>query len=71
MKNQPHGQQFLGVMLDSARALENRDFYRTSIDFLAARDVTRLLWHFTDDQGCAARLPSVPEAASPHAYSPE
>ncbi|MDB5327895.1 MAG: glycoside hydrolase family 20 [Phycisphaerales bacterium] len=69
MKNDDQDDPVLGVMLDLARALENRQYYRNCIDFLAQRGVTHLLWHFTDDQGCAVILPSVPEAASPHAYT--
>ncbi|HEX7009324.1 MAG TPA: family 20 glycosylhydrolase [Phycisphaeraceae bacterium] len=58
-----------GFMLDSARCLENRDYYPRFIRFAAQRGVNTLLWHFTDDQGCSLRFDSVPEAASPHAYT--
>ncbi len=56
-------------MLDSARCLESRDYYRRFIDFSAERGVNTLLWHFTDDQGCALRFDALPEAASTNAYS--
>ncbi|HEX4083307.1 MAG TPA: family 20 glycosylhydrolase [Chthoniobacteraceae bacterium] len=58
-------------MLDSARCLESRDTYRRMIDFCAERGITILLWHFTDDQGCSLRFDSMPEIASPNAYSKE
>ena len=60
---------FSGFMLDAGRCLENRTYYRASIDFAAERGLTKLLWHFTDDQGCAMEFKSVPGIASPHAYS--
>jgi hypothetical protein len=58
-----------GFMLDSARALESRTYYRQFVDFIAQRDCDTILWHFSDDQGCSLRFESLPEAASPHAYS--
>ena len=56
-------------MLDSARTLECRSFYPRFIDFIATRGCDTLLWHFTDDQGCSLRFDSLPEAASPNAFS--
>ena len=56
-------------MLDSARCLEVRGYYRRFIDFVSDRGINLLLWHFTDDQGCSLRFDAVPEAASPHAYT--
>ncbi|MBC8453821.1 family 20 glycosylhydrolase [PVC group bacterium] len=58
-----------GFMLDSARCLENRDYYRKVISFAADRGMNTILWHFTDDQGCMMKFDSHPEIASPHAYS--
>lgn len=55
-------------MLDSARALDNRQYYRRFIDFIADRGADTLLWHFSDDQGCAIQFDTLP-AASPNAYS--
>src|SRR6516164_2837219 len=60
---------FRGFLIDSARCLENRAYYRRLIDFVAARGCNVLLWHFTDDQGCSLQFESVPGIASPHAYS--
>jgi len=61
--------QICGYMLDSARCLERRSYYRRMIEFAAARGVNTILWHFTDDQGCAMEFDSIPGLASPHAYS--
>lgn len=55
-------------MLDSARCLERRSYYRALIDFAAERGLNTVLWHFTDDQGCTLEFDSVPGIASPHAY---
>ena len=57
------------MMLDSARCLENRAYYRRFIEFAAARGINVLLWHFTDDQGCSMLFDVEPGIASPHAYS--
>lgn len=58
-----------GLLLDSARCLERREYYRRVIDFAGARGVNLILWHFTDDQGCTLRFDSLPALAGPHAYS--
>lgn len=58
-----------GFMLDSARCLEGRRYYRRFIEFAADRGIDTLLWHFTDDQGCSMRFDALPAAASPYAYS--
>ena len=58
-----------GLMLDSARTLESRDYYLTMLEFMADRGCDTLLWHFTDDQGCSLRFDCLPEAASPNAYT--
>ena len=60
---------FTGLMIDAGRCLEKRQYYNDLIDFAAERGVTSLLWHFSDDQGCAIDFASVPGVASPHAYS--
>ena len=62
-------EQLRGLMLDSARCLENRAYYRRAIEFAAMRGVNVVLWHFTDDQGCTLEFESVPGIASAHAYS--
>lgn len=58
-----------GFLLDSARTLERRSYYPRFIDFIADRGCDTVLWHFTDDQGCSLRFDSLPEAASPNAYT--
>src|SRR5882757_2200154 len=58
---------FRGIMLDCARCLENRAYYRKTIEFLASRGVNVVLWHFTDDQGCTMQFDSVEGIASPNA----
>jgi hypothetical protein len=63
------GEFKLGFMLDSARCQENRAYYRAFIDFASSRGMNLLLWHFTDDQGCSLAFDSLPELASPNAYS--
>jgi hypothetical protein len=56
-------------LLDTARCLENRAYYRQFIDFAADRGIDTLLWHFTDDQGCSLQFDRVPGIASPNAYT--
>lgn len=58
-------------MFDLGRALERRSYYRQAVDFLANRGANTILWHFTDDQGCALQFKSVPDIASPNAYTPD
>ena len=56
-------------MFDLGRAIERRSYFREAIKFLAERGVNTVLWHFTDDQGCAMEFDCVPGIASPNAYS--
>ncbi len=58
-----------GFMIDCARCLENREYYRRLIRFMAQRGMNTLIWHFSDDQGLSVDFPSVPGLADPHAYS--
>lgn len=60
---------FRGFLLDSARCLESRAYYRRFLEFCSARAVNTVVWHFTDDQGCTLRFDAMPEIASPNAYS--
>jgi len=57
-----------GFLIDSARCLESRAYYRRLIVFCAERGLNTLLWHFTDDQGCTLQFDCAPEIAGPHAY---
>ncbi len=58
-----------GFMIDSARCLESREYYRRFIRFIADQGMNTLVWHFSDDQGLSLDFPSVPGLADPHAYS--
>jgi hypothetical protein len=58
-----------GFLIDSARCLEKRSYYRKLIVEAAARGMNAIVWHFTDDQGCTLRFDAAPEIASPHAYT--
>lgn len=58
-------------MIDSARCLENRDYYKRLIRYSAQSGMNTLLWHFTDDQGCTLDFPSAPRVGDPNAYSPD
>ncbi|WP_309397898.1 family 20 glycosylhydrolase [Cerasicoccus maritimus] len=58
-------------MLDSARCMENREYYRRFIRFCASRNLNTILWHFSDDQGVSMDFPSEPGLAGKHAYSSE
>lgn len=58
-----------GFLIDSARCLEKRSYYRKLIKEAAARGLNAIIWHFTDDQGCTLKFDYAPEIAGPHAYS--
>lgn len=58
-----------GFLIDSARCLEKRSYYRKLIAEAAERGLNMILWHFTDDQGCTLQFDYAPEIASPHAYT--
>jgi len=58
-----------GVLLDPARLTETRKTYRDYITKFERWGFNTLVWHFTDDEGCALRFPRRRELASRHAYS--
>lgn len=60
-----------GIMLDSARMLEKRDYYMDLLPWFKEWGYNILHWHFTDDQGCTLKFPSHPELASDKAFSAE
>lgn len=60
-----------GFLIDSARCLEKRSYYRKLIVEAAERGLNTIIWHFTDDQGCTLKFDFAPEIAGPHAYSKE
>lgn len=56
-----------GLMIDCARLIERHAYYTELIDFMADWEMNLLVLHFTDDHGCAVKLPGFPRLASPHA----
>lgn len=58
-----------GLMLDPARLTEKHDFYFDLMPRLAEWGYNTLWWHFCDDEGCALKLESHPELASPFAFT--
>ncbi len=58
-----------GFLIDAARTLERPEHYLAAFDFLAARGIDHVIWHFCDDQGCRLAFRSVPGVGSPHALS--
>lgn len=58
-----------GFLIDSARCLEKRSYYRKLIVEAASRGMNAIIWHFTDDQGCTLQFDFAPEIAGPQAYS--
>lgn len=58
-----------GFLIDSARCLEKRSYYRKLIVEAACHGMNAIIWHFTDDQGCTLQFDHAPEIASPHAYT--
>lgn len=60
---------FNGIMIDAARLIEKPAFYYRLIDFMAEWKMNTLLFHFTDDHGCAVKLPGFEHLASKNALS--
>lgn len=58
-----------GLMIDSARAMERPEYYQRLFAFMAERGMDTVIWHFTDDQGCSLVFDTLPDAASPHAFT--
>lgn len=58
-----------GLLIDCARTIEKHDYYFRLVDFMADWGMNTLLFHFTDDQGCAVVLPGFEKLASPNAFS--
>lgn len=58
-----------GLMLDPARLTEKHEFYFDLMPRLAGWGYNTLWWHFCDDEGCALKLESHPELASPFAFT--
>ncbi|MFW6286688.1 MAG: family 20 glycosylhydrolase, partial [Candidatus Sumerlaeota bacterium] len=58
-----------GIMIDSARVMEQRHVYSEMLRLFADWGYNTLFWHFCDDQGCRLRFPSRPELGSFNAWS--
>lgn len=68
-RNQRKSFDIRGLMLDPARLTERHEFYFDLLPRLAEWGYNTLWWHFCDDEGCALKLASHPELASPYALS--
>jgi len=60
-----------GLLIDCARLVERREYYYKLIGFMAEWGMDALLLHFTDDHGCAVKLPGFESLALPNAFSAE
>ena len=61
--------KFKAVMLDLARLTERHSYYKRLLPYLSEWGYNTLFLHLTDDQGCAMEFKSMPELATPHAFS--
>lgn len=59
-----------GLMIDASRLLEPHPYYFRLIEFMAEWKMNTLLFHFSDDYGCALRLKGFESLALPHAFTP-
>lgn len=57
-----------GFMFDLARLTEQHDYYRSAIEFVAARGANVVVLHLTDHQGCAMQFARHPSLATPYAF---
>ena len=62
--------RYNGILIDCARIVEQHKYYFGLLDFMADWGMNMLVLHFTDDEGCAIRLPGFSHLASPKAFSP-
>ncbi|MCD4749520.1 MAG: family 20 glycosylhydrolase [Thermoanaerobaculales bacterium] len=60
-----------GILIDCSRLLERHEYYFRLVDFMAEWEMNTLLLHFSDDHGCAIRLPGFEKMAMPNAFSAE
>lgn len=58
-----------GLMIDCSRLMEKHSYYFSLIDFMSQWKMNTLLLHFTDDFGCAIRLPGFSHLAMPNAFT--
>ena len=59
-----------GLMIDCSRLLERPEYYDRLLDFMADWGMNTLLLHFSDDYGCAVRLPGFGHLAMRRAFTP-
>ncbi len=59
-----------GLMIDASRLLEPKPYYTRLIEFMAEWKLNTLLFHFSDDYGCALRLKGFEHLAMPNAFTP-
>ena len=60
-----------GILIDSSRLLERKDYYDRLVDFLAEWNIGTLVWHFSDDHGCSIQIPGFEKLAAPGAFTVE
>ena len=60
---------FNGLLIDCSRLMERHKYYFKLIDFMSDWKMNTLLLHFTDDHGCAVKLPGFPGLAMRNAFS--
>ena len=58
-----------GIMIDCSRLIEKHEYYYKLIDFMSEWHQNTLLFHFTDDHGCAIQLESLPGKARYGAFT--
>ncbi|MBI4026943.1 MAG: family 20 glycosylhydrolase [Verrucomicrobia bacterium] len=58
-----------GLLIDCSRLLERHKYYFRLVDFMADWGMNLLVLHFTDDAGCAVKLPGFEQLAMPHAFT--
>ena len=58
-----------GVLFDLSRLTEKHKYYFDMIPYLADWGYNTILWHFTDDQGCALEIDSIKGISSSNAFS--
>ncbi|MCG2659166.1 MAG: family 20 glycosylhydrolase [Kiritimatiellae bacterium] len=58
-----------GLLIDCSRLLERHEYYFRLVDFMADWGMNLLVLHFTDDAGCAVKLPGFERLAMPHAFT--
>lgn len=60
-----------GLMIDASRLLEPQPYYYRLIEYMAGLKMNTLLFHFSDDYGCAIQLKGFESLAMPHAFTPQ